>query len=75
MNQIKSNKIRNEVIWEKVGVTFVADKTRKRNWDGLSMYKEGALGEVIRHDMENLYIIEDMTLHKEEWRSYIRVEK
>ena len=43
MNQIKSNKSRNEVIRQKVGVTYVADRTRKRNRDGVSMYKEGAL--------------------------------
>ena len=30
--------------------------------------------EVIRHDMEQLHLIEDMTLDRKVWRSRIRVE-
>ncbi|KAG5571816.1 hypothetical protein H5410_061582 [Solanum commersonii] len=93
----RSNKIRNEVIREKVGVASVVDKLREarlrwfghvkrrsqvRRCEGLDI--EGMRrgrgrpkkywGEVIRQDMAQLHITEDMTLDRKEWRPRIKVE-
>ncbi|WMV56372.1 hypothetical protein MTR67_049757 [Solanum verrucosum] len=96
----RSDKIRNEVIREKVGVAPVVDKLREarlrwfghvksrsadapvRRCEGLGV--EGTRrgrgrprkywGEVIRQDLAQLHITEDMTLDRKEWRSRIKVE-
>ncbi|KAG5586165.1 hypothetical protein H5410_046599, partial [Solanum commersonii] len=96
----RSDKIRNEVIWEKVGVASVVDKLREarlrwfghvkrrcadapvRRCEGLDIKgtRRGKgrpnkyWGEVIRQDMAQLHITEDMTLDRKEWRSCIKVE-
>ncbi|KAG5611654.1 hypothetical protein H5410_022935 [Solanum commersonii] len=86
----RSDKIRNEVIREKVGVASVVDKARRGEmvWTceeaGQSAQREGTRrgrgrpkkywGEVIRQDMAQLHITEDMTLDRKEWRSRIKVE-
>ncbi|KAG5584745.1 hypothetical protein H5410_045179 [Solanum commersonii] len=95
-----SDKIRNEVIREKVRVASVVDKLREvrlrwfghvkrrcadapvRRCEGLDI--EGTRrgrgrpkkywGEVIRQDMAQLHITEDMTLDRKEWRLRIKVE-
>ncbi|KAG5606742.1 hypothetical protein H5410_028234 [Solanum commersonii] len=95
----RSDKIRNEVIREKVGVAPVVDKLREarmrwfghvkrrsadapvRRCEGLGV--EGTRrgrgrprkywGEVIRQDLAQLHITEDMTLDRKEWRSRIKV--
>ncbi|KAG5625880.1 hypothetical protein H5410_011098 [Solanum commersonii] len=94
----RSDKIRNEVIREKVGVTSVVDKLREarlrwfghvrrrcadapvRRCEGMAI--EGTRsgrgrpkkfwGEVIRQDLAQLHITEDMTLDWKEWRSRIK---
>ncbi|WMV15276.1 hypothetical protein MTR67_008661 [Solanum verrucosum] len=96
----RSDKIRNEVIREKVGVASVVDKLREarlrwfghvkrrcedapvRRCEGLVV--EGTRrgrgrpkkywGEVIRQDLAQFHITEDMTLDRKEWRSRIKVE-
>ncbi|WMV16256.1 hypothetical protein MTR67_009641 [Solanum verrucosum] len=96
----RSDKIRNEVIREKVGVASVVDKLREarlrwfghvkrrcadapvRRCEGLVVEGmrrgRGRLkkywGEVIRQDLAQLHITEDMTLDRKEWRSRIKVE-
>ncbi|WMV26024.1 hypothetical protein MTR67_019409, partial [Solanum verrucosum] len=96
----RSDKIRNEVIWEKVGVAPVVDKLREARlrWFGYvkrrcadapvrrceGLVVEGTRrgrgrprkywGEVIRQDLAQLHITEDMTLDRKEWRSRIKVE-
>ncbi|KAG5632518.1 hypothetical protein H5410_004235 [Solanum commersonii] len=96
----RSDKIRNEVIREKVGVASVVDKLRearlrwfghvkRRCTDALVRRCEGLVvegtrrgrgrhkkywREVIRQDLAQLHLIEDMTLDKKEWRSRIRVK-
>jgi len=42
----------------------------RRGSDWLKKY----WGEVIRHDLAQLHITEDMTLDRKEWRSRIKVE-
>ncbi|KAG5614520.1 hypothetical protein H5410_014344 [Solanum commersonii] len=68
----RSDKIRNEVIREKVGVASVVDKARPR-WFGHRRGR-GRLkkywGEVIRQDLAQLHLTEDMTLDRKEWRSH-----
>ncbi|KAG5611191.1 hypothetical protein H5410_022472, partial [Solanum commersonii] len=94
------DKIRNEVIREKVGVASVVDKLREarlrwfghvkrrgadapvRRYEGLVV--EGTRrgrgrpkkywGEVIRQDLAQLHLTEDMTLDRKEWRSRMKVE-
>ncbi|KAG5580363.1 hypothetical protein H5410_050990 [Solanum commersonii] len=95
----RSDKIRNEVIREKVGVASVVDKLREARlrWFG-HMKRRGAdapvrrceglvvegtqrgrgrpkkyWGEVIRQDLAQLHLTEDMTLDRKEWRSRIKV--
>jgi len=96
----RSDKIRNEVIREKVGVASVVDKLRearlrwfghvkRRSADAPVRRCEGLVvegtrrgrgrpkkywGEVIRQDLAQLHITEDMTLDRKEWRSRIKVE-
>ncbi|KAG5582302.1 hypothetical protein H5410_052929, partial [Solanum commersonii] len=78
----RSDKIRNEVIREKVGVASVVDKLREARlrWFGHVKRSRGRgrpkkyWGEVIRQDMAQLHITEDMTLDRKEWRSRIKVE-
>ncbi|KAG5614626.1 hypothetical protein H5410_014450 [Solanum commersonii] len=96
----RSDKIRNEVIREKVGVTSVVDKLRevrlkwfghvkRRGTDAPVRRCEGLVvegtrrgrgrpkkywGEVIRQDLAQLHLTEDMTLDRKEWRSRIKVE-
>ncbi|KAG5595319.1 hypothetical protein H5410_036551 [Solanum commersonii] len=96
----RSDKIRNEVIREKVGVAPVVDKlrearlrwfghVRRRCVDALVRRCEGLAikgtrrgrsrpkrywGEVIRQDLAQLHITEDMALDRKEWRSRIKVE-
>ncbi|KAG5591785.1 hypothetical protein H5410_042299 [Solanum commersonii] len=67
----RSDRIRNEVIREKVGVASVVDKLREARlrW----------FGHVKRHetpgeDLAQLHLTEDMTLDRKEWRSRIKVE-
>ncbi|KAG5598547.1 hypothetical protein H5410_029917 [Solanum commersonii] len=95
-----SDKIRNEVIREKVGVASVVDKLREarlrwfrhvKRWcaDALVRRCEGLVvegtrrgrgrpnkywGEVIRQDLAQLHLTDDMTLDRKEWRSRIKVE-
>ncbi|KAG5613275.1 hypothetical protein H5410_024556 [Solanum commersonii] len=96
----RSDKIRNEVIREKVGVASVVDKLREarlrwfghvkrqcvdapvRRCEGLVV--EGMRrvrgrpkkywGKVIRQDLAQFHLTEDMTLDRKEWRSRIKVE-
>ncbi|KAG5591816.1 hypothetical protein H5410_042330 [Solanum commersonii] len=96
----RSDKIRNEVIREEVGVASVVDKLREarlrwfghvkrrcadapvRRCEGLVV--EGTRrgrgrpkkywGEVIRQDLAQLRITEDMTLDRKEWRLRIKVK-
>ncbi|KAG5575699.1 hypothetical protein H5410_055833, partial [Solanum commersonii] len=95
----RSDKIRNEVIREKVGGASVVDKLREARlrWFG-HMKRRGAdtpvrrceglvvegtqrgrgrpkkyWGEVIRQDLAQLHLTEDMTLDRKEWRSRIKV--
>ncbi|KAG5576666.1 hypothetical protein H5410_056800, partial [Solanum commersonii] len=96
----RSDKIRNEVIREKVGVATVVDKLRearlkwfghvkRRGADAPVRRCEGLVvegtwkgrgrpkkywGEVIRQDLAQFHLTEDMTLDRKEWRSRIRVE-
>ncbi|KAG5581780.1 hypothetical protein H5410_052407, partial [Solanum commersonii] len=84
----RSDKIRNEVIREKVGVASVVDKLREARlrWFG-HVKRRGAdalrrgrgrpkkyWGEVIRQDLAQLHLTEDMNLDRKEWRSRIKVE-
>ncbi|KAG5582110.1 hypothetical protein H5410_052737 [Solanum commersonii] len=96
----RSDKIRNEVIREKVGVASVVDKLREARlrWFGHVKRRganapvkrcEGLVVEgtqrgrgrpkkywrkVIRQDLAQLHLTEDMTLDRKEWRSRIKVE-
>ncbi|KAG5604823.1 hypothetical protein H5410_026315 [Solanum commersonii] len=96
----RSDKIRNEVIREKVGVASMVDKLRearlrwfghvkRRGADAPVRRCEGLVvegtrrgrgrpkkywGEVIRQDLAQLHLTEDMTLDRKEWRSRIKVE-
>ncbi|KAG5611910.1 hypothetical protein H5410_023191 [Solanum commersonii] len=73
----RSDKIRNEVIREKVGMASVVDKLREARlrWFG---HRRGRgrpkkyWGEVIRQDLAQLHLTEDMTLDRKEWRSRIK---
>ncbi|KAF3652718.1 hypothetical protein FXO37_17377 [Capsicum annuum] len=96
----KGDRVRNEIIRDKVGVASVEEKMRegRLRWFGHVM-RRGANDpvrrcerlaldgfrrrrgrpkkywrEVIRHDMEQLQLTEDMTLDRKAWRSRIRVE-
>ena len=95
----RSDKVRNETIWEKLEVAPVADKMREARlrWFGnvqrritdapvrrcerliLGATHRGRgrpkkyWGEVIRHDMAELDLTEDMTLDRKKWRLRIRV--
>ncbi|KAG5604997.1 hypothetical protein H5410_026489, partial [Solanum commersonii] len=86
----RSDKIRNEIIREKVGVAFVVDKLREARLRWFVQVKRQALtpseesargrpkkywGEVIRQDLAQLHLAEDMTLDRKEWRSHIKVEE
>ncbi|KAG5629018.1 hypothetical protein H5410_000735 [Solanum commersonii] len=82
----RSDKIRNEVIREKVGVASVVDKLREVRQMVWTCEEAGAAprrgrgrpkkywGEVIRQDLVQLHLTEDMTLDRKEWRSRIKVE-
>ncbi|KAG5627424.1 hypothetical protein H5410_012642 [Solanum commersonii] len=85
----RSDKIRNEVIREKVGVASVVDKLRKARLRWFGHVKRASLrcpseevegrpkkywGEVIKQDLAQLHLTEDMTLDRKEWRPRIRVE-
>ncbi|KAF3632917.1 hypothetical protein FXO37_27265 [Capsicum annuum] len=96
----RADRVRNEIIREKVGVASVEDKIRKvrLRWFGhvmrrgtdapvrrcerlaLDGFKRGRgrpkkyWREVIRRDMEKLWLTEDMTLDRKVWRKSIRVE-
>ncbi|KAF3664052.1 putative galacturonosyltransferase 7-like [Capsicum annuum] len=95
----RKDRVRNEIIREKVGVASVEDKMREvrlrwfghvmrggsdapvRRCDTLAMdgFRRGSgkpkkyWREVIRHDMEQLQLTEDMTLDRKVWRTRIRV--
>ncbi|PHT34196.1 ATP-citrate synthase alpha chain protein 2 [Capsicum baccatum] len=77
----RGDRVRNEIIWDKVGVASVEDKMRegRLRWFGHVMRRgtdppvrrcerltlaEKYWREVIRHDMEQLQLIEDMTLDR-----------
>ncbi|KAF3685402.1 putative xyloglucan glycosyltransferase 5-like [Capsicum annuum] len=94
------DRVRNEIIREKMGVASVEDKMREvrlrwfdhvlrrgfdaplRRCDTLATdgFRRGRgrpkeyWREVIRHDMEQLQLTEDMTLDRKVWRKHIRVE-
>ncbi|KAF3629982.1 putative bifunctional 3-dehydroquinate dehydratase/shikimate dehydrogenase, chloroplastic-like [Capsicum annuum] len=96
----RKDRVRNEIIREKVGVSSVEDKIREVRlcWFGHMMrrcsdapvrrcetvtmdgFRRGRgrpkkyWWEVIRHDMEQLQLTEDMTLDGKVWRMRIRVE-
>ena len=96
----RGERVRNEIIWEKVGVASVEDKMREgrlrlfghvkmRGTDApIRICERLALDgfrkvrgrlkkywrEVIRHDMEQLQLIEDKTPDRKMWRLRIRVE-
>ncbi|PHT96000.1 hypothetical protein T459_03882 [Capsicum annuum] len=96
----RGDRVRNETIWEKVGVTPVECKLREARlrWFGhvkrrgmdapvrrcerlaLDGFRRGRgrpkkyWGEVIRRDMEQLQLTEDMTLDRKVWRTRIRAE-
>ncbi|KAM3288909.1 hypothetical protein P3S67_022339 [Capsicum chacoense] len=96
----RGDKVRNETIREKVGVTLMENKMRKvrLRWFGhvmrtgmdapvrrcerlaLDGFRKGRgrpkkyWGEVIRRDMEQLQLTEDMTLDRTIWRTRIRAE-
>ncbi|PHU26002.1 hypothetical protein BC332_04334 [Capsicum chinense] len=96
----RDDRVRNEIIWEKVGVVSVEDKIRevRLRWFDYVMRRDTdapvhrcerlALDgfkwdrgrpkrywrEVIKHDLERLQLIEDMTLDRKIWRKNIRVE-
>ncbi|KAG5597751.1 hypothetical protein H5410_038983 [Solanum commersonii] len=71
----RRDKIRNEVIREKVGVASVVDKLREARlrWFG-HMKRRCEDAPVRRQDLAQLHITEDMTLDRKEWRSRIKVE-
>ncbi|KAG5618327.1 hypothetical protein H5410_018151 [Solanum commersonii] len=74
----RSDKIRNEVIREEVGVASVVDKgdlvsAQVRRCEGLVVEGSGGV-EVIRQDLAQLRITEDMTLDRKEWRLRIKVK-
>ncbi|KAG5630824.1 hypothetical protein H5410_002541 [Solanum commersonii] len=69
----RSDKIRNEVIREKVGVASVVDKLREARLRWFGHVKRRSCADA-RQDMAQLHIIEDMTLDRKEWRSRIKVE-
>ncbi|KAF3651997.1 Ataxin-3 -like protein [Capsicum annuum] len=97
---MRADRVRNEIIREKVGVASVEDKIRevRLRWFGhvmrrgtdapvrrcerlaLDGFKRGRgrpkkyWREVIRRDMEQLRLTEDMTLDRKVWRKSIRVE-
>ncbi|KAG5616451.1 hypothetical protein H5410_016275 [Solanum commersonii] len=97
----RSDKIRNEVIREKLRVASVVDKLRearlrwfghvkRRSADAPVRRCEGLVvkgtrkgrgrpkkywGEVIRQDLTQLHLTDDMTLDRKEWRSRIKVEE
>ncbi|KAG5608126.1 hypothetical protein H5410_019407 [Solanum commersonii] len=60
---IKSDKINNEVIQDKVGVTYAVDKMRDVKLRGSGRLKK-YWEEVIIQDMPQLHITEDMTLDR-----------
>ncbi|KAF3658496.1 Serine/arginine-rich splicing factor RSZ21A [Capsicum annuum] len=92
------DRVRNEIVREKVGVASVENKMRegRLRWFGHVMRRgtdaqvrrcerlaldgfrrrrgrsKKYWREVIRHDMEKLQLIEDMTLDRKVWRSWIR---
>ncbi|KAF3631468.1 hypothetical protein FXO37_27947 [Capsicum annuum] len=96
----RGDRVRNETIREKVGVTSVECKMREARlrWFGhvkrrgmdalvrrcerlaLDGFRRGRgrpkkyWGEVIRRDMEQLQLTEDMTLDRKVWRTRIRAE-
>ena len=94
------DRVRNEIIREKVGVVSVEDKMRevRLRWVGHVMRRgkdapvrrcerlvldafrwdrdrsKKYWREVIRHDMEQLQLTEDMTQDRKIWRTRIRIE-
>ncbi|PHT40527.1 hypothetical protein CQW23_19381 [Capsicum baccatum] len=93
----RGDRVRNETIREKVGVTSVENKMRevRLRWFGhkgmdasvrrcerlaLDGFRRGRCrtkkywGEVIRRDMEQLQLTEDMTLDRKIWKTRIRAE-
>ncbi|KAG5584098.1 hypothetical protein H5410_044532 [Solanum commersonii] len=69
---------------EKVGVASVVDKSRKARWFGHVKRQTPEMqrgrgrpkkywGEVIRQDLAQLHLTEDMTLDRKEWRARIKV--
>ncbi|PHT60418.1 Transmembrane 9 superfamily member 2 [Capsicum baccatum] len=96
----RADRVRNESIWEKVGVVPVEDKLRevRLRWFGhvmrrgtdapvlrcerlaLDGFKQGRgrpkkyWREVIKRDMEQLQLTEDMTQYRKVWRKSIRIE-
>ncbi|KAF3680620.1 hypothetical protein FXO37_03240 [Capsicum annuum] len=76
----RSDRVRNELIREKVGVASVEDKMWEVRLRCSGMRGRGRgrpkkyWREVIRWDMEQLQLTEDMTLDRKVWRTWIRVE-
>ncbi|KAG5616252.1 hypothetical protein H5410_016076 [Solanum commersonii] len=67
----RSDKIRNEVIREKVGVDYVVDKLREARLRWFGHVRRRCADS---SDLTQLHITEDMTLDRKEWRSRIKVE-
>ncbi|KAF3616363.1 putative protein phosphatase 2C 47-like [Capsicum annuum] len=80
------DRVRNEIIRKKMRVTSVEDKMRevRLRWFGHVMKRgidapgrgmpKNYWREVIRHDMEQLQLTEDMSLDRKVWRMWVRVE-
>ncbi|KAG5614785.1 hypothetical protein H5410_014609 [Solanum commersonii] len=69
----RSDKIRNEVIREKVGVASVVDKAREARTEMVWTCEETGHRRPSEEDLAQLHLIEDMTLDRKEWRSRIKV--